>query len=55
MMDRTIWIFRIIAFVILLVFAMLMINLYSRLHKLQGTSIPKKTECSSTSSALLPC
>ena len=35
-MNRTIWIFRAIAVLILIVFAVLMSNLYVKLHRLQG-------------------
>lgn len=35
-MNRTIWIFRAIAVLILIVFALLMSNLYGKLHRLQS-------------------
>lgn len=54
-MNRTVWIFRVIAFLILLVFALLMMNLHSRLQRMQGSQAPEKTGCSNTSSALLHC
>ena len=38
MNDRTIWIFRIIAVFILLLFAYLMLSLYSKLRRMQEAS-----------------
>lgn len=35
-MNRTIWIFRVLALVILIVFALLMLNLHGRLRALEA-------------------
>jgi|GEM_PF-2852890 len=35
-MNRTVWIFRLIAVLILIVFALMMSSLYTKLHRMQG-------------------
>ncbi len=42
-MNRTIWIFRLLALIILLVFTLLMWNLYARLHGIEQNRNPAAT------------